>query len=82
MRRCDLTLGTSRAGFRYTTEDNTSFLPSHTLVNSGLALGFNCLGARATLRVDIRNLFDESYVVMPGYPMPGRSYTLSLSGSY
>ena len=82
LRRCDLSLGVSRVGFRYTTEDNTSFLPSHTVFNSGLTLGLDCFGARAAIRVDIRNLLDESYMVMPGYPMPPRFYKISLALSY
>lgn len=82
LRRCDVTFSASRVGFRFSTEDNTSFLPSSMLYNSDVTLGLECFGARAALRVDIRNLLDESYAIMPGYPMPSRSYKLALTLSY
>jgi vitamin B12 transporter len=79
LRRCDLSLSASRIGFRYTTEDNAAFLPSHTLYNAGVTLGLDCFGVYAGLRVDVRNLLEESYAVMPGYPMPLRSYKFTFS---
>jgi vitamin B12 transporter len=77
-----VSMGWSHAGFRYTTEDNSSYLPAYHLVNAGVSLRAIPLGLSAVLRCDVRNLMNTSYTVMPGYPMPGRSYRLSIAISY
>jgi iron complex outermembrane receptor protein len=80
--RCDMSGSVMRVGYRYTTEDNTSFLPSYTVLQAGLALEFSRWEMRAVLRADVRNLLNTSYEVMLGYPMPGRSYEVSVAISY
>gem|GEM_PF-553092 len=82
LRECAVSLGCSRVGFRYTTEDNASYLPSHTVFNATTTVGLRVFGTAASMQVDIRNLLNESYVVMLGYPMPLRSYRFSLTLSY
>jgi outer membrane cobalamin receptor len=68
------TFAASYTGFRYTTEDNSGFLPSYTLAHAN----FNArllVGALAMLvRLEVNNLFDTEYQSVPAYPMPLRSY--------
>jgi vitamin B12 transporter len=35
-----------------------------------------------TLRGEVRNLFDEEYAYVKGYPMPGRNFWLGLRWDY
>jgi len=35
-----------------------------------------------TLRGEARNLFDEDYAYVQGYPMPGRSFFVGLDWAY
>ncbi len=34
------------------------------------------------IKTDIRNLFDEAYALVKGYPMPGRSFFVGLKYVY
>jgi iron complex outermembrane receptor protein len=80
--RCDVTGTITRVGYRFTTEDDESFLPTYGVVGVAVALGFQCFGLHATLKTDFHNLLDESYEVMMGYPMPGRSYRCTVTLFY
>jgi outer membrane receptor protein involved in Fe transport len=50
-------------------------LPDYTVLNARTALR---LPGRTAVYVAGENLLDEAYVVMPGYPMPGRTLTVGL----
>ncbi len=80
--RCDISASVLRVGYRFTTEDNTSFLPSYTILHAGCALELRYGGMRSVLRADVRNLLNTSYEVMMGYPMTGRSYEFSVAVAY
>ncbi len=72
----------SFVGYRYYTEDNAEFLPSHQLVNVS-ARGRFALGTFVFLmKIEINNLFNEGYQVIPSYPMPMRSWRTTLEVQY
>jgi vitamin B12 transporter len=77
MRACGFSISGSHVGFRYTSEDNTSYLPGYTVVKASVVVGFGFWNATELLRLDVRNLLNEEYQVMLGYPMPPRSYQIS-----
>ncbi|MBI5471206.1 MAG: TonB-dependent receptor [Ignavibacteriae bacterium] len=65
-------------GYVFTTEDNASFLPSHTIMNCSVFATLAFMPCRVSLRVEANNVFDESYQVISLYPMPGRSFRATL----
>jgi outer membrane cobalamin receptor len=69
-------------GQRFYTEDNTGSLPSHQLVNVSARSRFIVDRLGITAKVEINNLFDEDYQVILGYPMPGRSFRLTMGIEY
>jgi vitamin B12 transporter len=72
----------SHVGFRYTTEDNAEFVPAYTITNVSIVGEFILWRSAATVRCDVRNIFNAEFEVMRGYPMPQRSYRVSLSISF
>jgi vitamin B12 transporter len=82
LRGCTVTVRWARTGFRYTTEDNASFLPAYDLLHAGVSLRLHGWGMSWLLRADLHNLLNASYTVMPGYPMPLRGFRLSVEVSY
>ena len=70
----------NRTGFRYLSWLNSSgeFLPSHNLFDLSLQYEFQFYSQACILNLAINNLQDEEYQVMYGYPMPGRSFKISL----
>ncbi|MEZ5000404.1 MAG: TonB-dependent receptor [Bacteroidales bacterium] len=69
-------------GLRYTTADNSMSLPSHLIHN--LMIGISLKKGRNAFEtaLSVRNLFDRYYEQVVYYPMPGRSYTISLIYSF
>lgn len=65
-------------GRRYTTVDNSNFLPGYFLnsISSGYVLHNNANLYNISLTVD--NLFNTTYETIAYYPQPGRSYSLKL----
>jgi len=68
---------------RYTTEVNT---PQNTLdgyIEYGVSLyrNFQCKGVLLSLRGEVVNLGNKQYSIVKSYPMPGRSYKLTVSVS-
>lgn len=66
-------------GRRYTTSDNSSYMPAFSTVDLafGKTLHFNTI--EGTLLLKVNNITDTDYQVVAWYPMPGRNYQLSLS---
>ena len=69
-------------GHCYYTEDNTGLLPSHQLVNVSARSRFVIDRLGITAKVEINNLLNEDYQVILGYPMPGRSFRLTMGVEY
>jgi len=65
----------TRTSESYTTVANTKWLPAYTVVDCGLrAMPLKGLA----LSFSAQNVFNRSYEVVPGYAMPGRSYSLTI----
>lgn len=75
-------LSYSFVSYWFVTEDNAQYLPSYQTMNVGLrgkilVPFFSIVG-----RLEISNLFNEEYQVMLGYPMPQRSYRVTVAVEY
>ncbi|MCS7083229.1 MAG: TonB-dependent receptor [Bacteroidetes bacterium] len=70
------------SSWRYTSADNSSWLPSYGQLD--LTLGYRARWRAAALhaRLAIENLLNAGYQVIPYYPMPGRSLTFGLTLSW
>ena len=67
-------------GDRYTVEDNSVALPGYFLFNGKMELDLHvCDDLGMQIRYEVGNLTNESYEVIPRYPMPLRNHTLSFS---
>jgi iron complex outermembrane receptor protein len=64
---------------RYTTSNNTWFLPAYDLVD--LILGYQVksqLKWEGMVQLQVSNILEKSYMSLAGRPMPGRVYQLSI----
>ena len=66
-------------GQRYTTTDNEQSLPWFSLHNLTLGKEFRISKHAINLQFDINNLWKENYQAIEYYPMPGRSYKVSVN---
>jgi vitamin B12 transporter len=82
LREAGVRIGYSFTGFRYYTEDNTAFLPGYSVCDLTVRtkLAFGSLGF--SVKGEVNNLFDKKYQVIPGYPMPGRSFRMTFGVEY
>jgi len=60
---------------RFTDVQNKTYLPGYSLFDTGFKLS---LLKNFTLEFVIKNIFDRRYEEVPGYPQPGRNWTLSI----
>lgn len=74
----NLTLVQRYTGKRYTSSDNTSFMPAFNTVDLsvGRRFKFDCLHGRMSFKVN--NLLNEDYQVIAWYPMPRRHFAVSV----
>jgi iron complex outermembrane receptor protein len=74
----------SDVSFRYKTIQNESdqILSSYSVLDFWIGHEFSLDKNRLNLSLAIKNLLNENYQVMDGYPMPWRNYTLTLSTEY
>jgi vitamin B12 transporter len=79
IRRVEGTITYQIVGFRYTSEDNSSFLPAFHQVNLVAVLHWGINPIEFLTKVELQNALDEDYQVILGYPMPPRSFRLSLA---
>ncbi|GAB1403121.1 TonB-dependent receptor [Lentimicrobium sp.] len=66
-------------GFRYISTENTAenMLPGWWVSDLGLSWAYKTSRLKYQIKAQAVNLFDEQYVVIKSFPMPGRSYTLT-----
>ena len=69
-------------GYRYISEDNADFLPSFKLTDIAVAGRMSINQLSMAIKAEINNLFDEDYQVIIGYPMPRRSFRLTVGVQY
>ena len=69
------------SGDRYTLGENNSSnqLPYWNTQDLFLACGLNRKNIHTTIKAEINNIFNQDYDVIRYYPMPGRSYKISLT---
>jgi vitamin B12 transporter len=66
-------------GLRFTSSDNTETLPSFSLHNMVFVKEFRIQQTSINVQFDIDNLLNEEYQAIAYYPMPGRSYKISVN---
>lgn len=69
-------------GKRYLDFENTRFLPAVDLLDGNVYYNYSLWKIKAQAKVEINNIFDTDYQIMPGYPMPLRNFKIGLSISY
>jgi len=67
---------------RYTNFENTAFIPRFDIVDANLGADIRVWELNAGLKFIVNNVLNESYNVLPGYPMPLRNYKLEFSIKY
>jgi iron complex outermembrane receptor protein len=72
----------SYIGVRYTTSDNTSFMPCYYLSNIILGKNFHLKNFIVSLQLNLNNLFDLDYQSLENRPMPGRNFSLTLKFNF
>lgn len=65
-------------GIRYTTADNSRFLPSYMLHNVACGFFQKIKNFRFDINLEIDNIFSADYQTIAYYPMPGRSYFMKI----
>jgi len=69
----------SYTGKRYTTSDNTDYLPGYLLLALNTGYCIKAGSNRFDINFRAENLLDKQYEVIAFYPMPGRSFILSVT---
>ena len=67
---------------RFTNENESAWLPEYWLTDFNLSTVIPVNPLRLNLRTEISNVFDKDYQVLLGYPMPGRTFRLTLGIDY
>jgi vitamin B12 transporter len=70
---------TRYTGRRFITADNSQYLPQYSVYDLNLGLTLNKTHASYDMGFIIENLFNASYQNIAYYPMPGRSFLVSLT---
>lgn len=69
----------SFTGKRYTTTDNSEFLPGYFLLNLNTGYSFRLNRSWFDLILRAENILNKHYEVIAWYPMPGRSFLFSVT---
>lgn len=72
------TITTSYTGRRFLTADNSQYLPQYSVSDLNLGLKLNTRHTSYDVGFIVENLFNASYQNIAYYPMPGRSYLVSI----
>jgi iron complex outermembrane receptor protein len=67
---------------RYTSPDNSSYMPGYYLSNIFLGKNFHLKKYTLSLQLNLNNLFDLDYQSIVDRPMPGRNYALTLKFNF
>lgn len=78
-RNFSLTYSLNFAGIRYTTSDNSRYLPGYFVDDLRIAKRLKWGKSLFDLQFSINNLTAQNYQVIAWQPMPGRNYRFSLS---
>jgi outer membrane receptor for ferrienterochelin and colicins len=69
-------------GERYNNADNSNLLPAYSLTDVNIVKQISYSGFQLSVRCVVNNVFNANYQVMEGYPMPGRTFRLTLGIDY
>jgi vitamin B12 transporter len=67
---------------RFIADDESAWLPEYWLTNMNLSTAVRVNPLQLDIRVELSNFFDRDYQVLPGYPMPGRTFKFVLGVDY
>jgi outer membrane receptor for ferrienterochelin and colicins len=67
---------------RFIADDESAWLPEYWLTNMNFSTVLQLHPLRLDIRAEVSNLFDRDYQVLPGYPMPGRTFKVVLGVDY
>jgi iron complex outermembrane receptor protein len=75
-------LGNTYTGKRFTTADNSRFLPQYweSMVSMTYKTAFN--RSECNVNINIDNVFNSEYQLVAYYPMPGRSFSMRVSFTF
>jgi iron complex outermembrane receptor protein len=65
-------------GKRFTSSDNSRFMPAYSLHNATIGYGFKLFSVLAEMQFQLNNILDSSYQSIAWQPMPGRNFRLNL----
>jgi len=74
-----LLLQTNYVGLRYTTETNDRWLQPYVVVDATFGFNYQVKLFSGSVKFSIKNLFNENYETIVGYPMPLRNYLVEFS---
>jgi outer membrane cobalamin receptor len=77
-----LTISEMYTSKRYIAEDESAWLPEYWLTDVNLSTVIQLNLLRLSLRTEVSNVFDIDYQVLPGYPMPGRTFRITFGIDY
>lgn len=66
-------------GKRYTDAENSASLNQVSVLDGNIFYNFNFNYLKARITLEINNITNSDYSIMPGYPMPLRNYLIKLS---
>jgi outer membrane receptor protein involved in Fe transport len=69
-------------GLRYTNALETNSLPSYALTDIVLNKSAVVSSFSFSLQLAVKNVFDKEYQIYQDFPMPGRSFKISLGVEY
>jgi iron complex outermembrane receptor protein len=78
-RRLCSSISTSFTGKRFLTADNSQYLPQYSVTNLKFGMNLNDRHTSYELGLFIENLLNTSYQNIAYYPMPGRSFLISVT---
>lgn len=69
-------------GFRYTSSDNSEFLPGYNLYSARLSWQHKFKTNTVKAFAEANNIFDQPYEVIASRPMPGRNFRMGIQFSF
>jgi len=82
IRRIETVLLHQFVGVRYASQDNKRELPPYNITSASFITRLGVAPFRFNIKAEVQNLFNEDYQVVLGYPMPGRTFRLTLGLEY
>jgi outer membrane cobalamin receptor len=67
---------------RFISENESEWLPDYWLTDFNLSTVIPFDQIRLNVRTEVSNVFDRDYQVLLGYPMPGRTFRLTVGVDY